>query len=168
MEALKIVAGAVLAAVLYGMVHDQVTIRVCLEYFTVFHPPVFRTHNPTLLALGWGVIATWWMGVILGTLLAIAARAGSPPRVSARELGPKVLKLLAVMGVCALIAGVTGYFVTGAMGGDNFYRRLQADLWAHSASYFVGAIGSVGLCVRTAIVRKRLSGVDLQVPGTSR
>jgi hypothetical protein len=162
MEALKIVAGAVLAAVLYGMVHDQVTVRVCLEYFTVFHPPVFRTHNPTLLALGWGVIATWWMGVILGTLLAVAARAGSPPRVSARELAPKVLKLLGVMAVCAVVAGVTGYFVSGAMGGDPFYRRLQADLWAHSASYFVGAIGAVVLCIRTAIMRRRVSSADGQ------
>jgi len=48
----------VLAAVVYGIVHDQSASHVCIEYFTVFHPPVLRTRSPTLLAFGWGVIAT--------------------------------------------------------------------------------------------------------------
>lgn len=26
---------AVIAAILYGIVHDQVTARICLEYFTI-------------------------------------------------------------------------------------------------------------------------------------
>jgi hypothetical protein len=58
MESFKIVLGCVLAAVLYGIVHDQFTARICLEYFTVFHPPVFQTQSPTLLGFEWGVIAT--------------------------------------------------------------------------------------------------------------
>jgi hypothetical protein len=71
MEYLKIVLLVVMAG--YGIVHDQITARICIEYFTVFHPPVFRTENPTLLGLGWGVIATWWLGAIMGVLLATAA-----------------------------------------------------------------------------------------------
>ena len=58
MESLKIVVGRVLAAILYGIVHDQFTARICVEYFTVFHLSIFQTHSPTLLAYGWGVIAT--------------------------------------------------------------------------------------------------------------
>jgi hypothetical protein len=33
--------------VVYGIVHDQVTARVCVEYFTVGHPPVFQTNSDT-------------------------------------------------------------------------------------------------------------------------
>src|SRR3954471_15229661 len=71
----------IVAAVMYGIVHDQITARVCVEYFTIGHPPIFNTDSPTLLGLGWGVVATWWGGVVLGIGLAIAARAGTsrPP-----------------------------------------------------------------------------------------
>jgi hypothetical protein len=41
-----------------------------------FHPPVFATQSPTLLAFRWGVIATWWVGLFPGLFLALAARAG--------------------------------------------------------------------------------------------
>jgi len=75
MQAGLIVLLCVLAAVAYGVVHDQVTVRVCVEYFTVGHPPVFPTDDPTLLGLGWGVLATWWVGVLLGLGLAVAAAA---------------------------------------------------------------------------------------------
>jgi len=63
MEALKIAVTCIVAAVLYGIVHDQFTARICIEYFTIFHPPVFHTQSPTLLGIGWGILATWWVGV---------------------------------------------------------------------------------------------------------
>jgi len=75
-QAIGIVLRSVFAAVLYGVVHDQITVRVCLEYFTVGHPRIFDTENPTLLGLAWGIVATWWMGLLLEVPLAIAARAG--------------------------------------------------------------------------------------------
>ena len=43
MEPLKIIAFSVLAACVYGIAHDLVTTHVCIEYFTVAHPPVFPT-----------------------------------------------------------------------------------------------------------------------------
>lgn len=58
MEAVKIVSFAVLVAILYGVLHDQITAHLAVEYFTVAHAPVFPTTSPFLLALGWGVIAT--------------------------------------------------------------------------------------------------------------
>ena len=79
MEAIKIIALCILAGAVYGILHDQVTVRVCLEYFTVFHPNIFHTQSPTLLALGWGVLATWWVSIFLGIMLVIAARAGYEP-----------------------------------------------------------------------------------------
>jgi hypothetical protein len=71
MESLKIIAVCIAASVLYGIAHDQITARVCLEYLTVLHPPVFQTQSPTLLGIGWGMVATWPVGAAFGILFAI-------------------------------------------------------------------------------------------------
>src|SRR5262245_58028888 len=89
-----IVLLGVFAAVLYGILHDQVTARVCVEYFTIGHPPYFNTDSPTLLALGWGFLATWWVGLPLGILLAVAAREGKRPKRDVQTLFRPVLILL--------------------------------------------------------------------------
>lgn len=141
----------VFAAVVYGVVHDQVTARVCVEYFTVGHPPVFPTDDPTLLGLGWGVVATWWVGAILGFGLMLAACAGSRPRRSVRSLVRPVAALMAVCGVAAVAAGVAGFALAeagavelsdplAALVPRDRHSRFLADLWAHTASYAVGLV----------------------------
>ena len=52
MQWITIVLLSVLTCVTYGVVHDQITARICVEYFTIGHPPVFATDDPTLLGLG--------------------------------------------------------------------------------------------------------------------
>jgi hypothetical protein len=153
-HSLGIVMMCIAAAVGYGIIHDQITARICVEYFTVGHPPVFGTENPTLLGLGWGIIATWWVGLLLGVLLAQAARAGSRPQRSAMSLWRPILGLLAVMAICAAAAGMFGWMLA-SIGAVHLVgpitQRLPAerhipflaDLWAHSASYLVGLAGSV-------------------------
>ena len=87
MEWLKIILLCILAAVVYGILHDQVTARVCVEYFTIGHPPVFYTDDPTLLAFGWGVIATWWTGAdLLAVPAVLVSRLGSWPKFNAADL----------------------------------------------------------------------------------
>jgi hypothetical protein len=153
---LLIVLISIIAAVIYGIAHDQVTARVCVEYFTVGHPPVFGTDDPTLLGIGWGVIATWWVGLLLGVPLAIAARAGPRPKRSVGSLVRPVAWLMAIMAVCALAAGTTGWILArrGAVAlAGPMARSLPrdrhvpflVDLWAHSASYLVGLIGGMVL-----------------------
>lgn len=164
MQPLKIVLMSVAAAVFYGIAHDQVTARVCVEYFTIGHPPVFGTDDPTLLGIGWGVIATWWVGLLLGVPLAVVARAGSRPKRSVGSLIRPVMWLLAVMTVSALVAGVTGWllaqsgavFLVGPIARElppDRHVLFLADLWAHSASYIVGLIG--GAVVLTLVWRSR-------------
>jgi hypothetical protein len=139
-------------AVLYGVCHDQVTARVCVEYFTVGYPRVIASESPTALAFVWGVLATWWVGVLLGFPLALAATVGGLPRVTPRDLLRPVAVLLGVMAVCALLAGVVGY--TAALRGGVWlmppladevpaarHARFLADLWAHNASYLTGFVG---------------------------
>ena len=159
MKAIAIVALCVASAVVYGVVHDQVTARVCVEYFTIGHPPIFSTDSPTLLGLGWGIIATWWVGLFLGVPLAVAARAGTRPRRDVRSLVRPIWTLLIVMGVCALVAGIVGYALGRAgvvflleplatLVHRDRHARFLADLWAHSASYFVGFVGGIVVIVR--------------------
>src|SRR3954447_21650435 len=97
MQSALIVLLSIASAVAYGILHDQVTARVCVEYFTVGHPPVFPTESPTLLAIGWGILATWWAGLLLGIPLTLAARAGRRPKRSVRSLVRPVVTLLFVM-----------------------------------------------------------------------
>lgn len=145
MQSLRIVLMCVAAAVGYGIAHDQVTARVCVEYFTVGHPRVFGTDDPTLLGVGWGVVATWWVGLLLGVLFAVVAQAGSRPKRTAGSLVLPVACLLAVMAVCALAAGITGWllarsgavFLVGPVARTlpaDRHVPFLADLWAHSGS----------------------------------
>ncbi len=164
MEAFKILALCLAAALIYGIVHDQFTARICVEYFTVFHPPVFHTRSPTLLGLGWGVVATWWVGAFFSIPLIFAARAGSHPAVRASQLVRPVVLLLVFMAGCAVLFGVAGYALarTGVLATDwltfssspDIRYRFMADWWAHTASYASAIAGGTWLCVMT--YRRRL------------
>src|SRR5580693_7595335 len=157
METVKIVLLCIVAAGVYGILHDQVTARVCVEYFTIGHPPVFSTDSPTLLALGWGVLATWWVGLLLGVPAALVSRLGTWPKYNAARLARPVFGLLVIMGCASLIAGLSGYFVANA-GGVSLVEPLRsrvpeskhtafiADLWAHFAAYGVGFFGGITIC----------------------
>jgi hypothetical protein len=57
MAALRLV-GLGLIAIAYGTLHDQVTARICVEYFTIGHPIIRPTESPILLGVIWSVVAT--------------------------------------------------------------------------------------------------------------
>ncbi|QDU11560.1 hypothetical protein [Gimesia aquarii] len=159
MQALKIVLFSIIAAIVFGIIHDQFTVRICLEYFTIGHPIIFNTTSPTLLALGWGIIATWWVGLILGCLLATSARVGKKSKLTLSQIMPDIFKLLALMGIFSFIAGITGY-ILASQGVvhlvEPMFSRVPAtkhvafltDLWAHSASYLIGVLGGIVLTIK--------------------
>jgi hypothetical protein len=166
-EALRIALLGMGAAVLYGEVHDQVTARLCPEYFTVGHadlgmPQVFHSSSPTVLALAWGVVATWWVGLPLGIALALCARAGRWPTLASQELTRPILLLLLAMATCAVLGGallppllrVPDAVPEPARG------RFAIDSGAHLAAYLSGAVGAVGLCARTLACRRRLAAAQ--------
>jgi H+/Cl- antiporter ClcA len=172
LPSLAIIALCIASAVVYGIVLDQVTARVCVEYFTIGHPPIFHTDSPTLLGIGWGIIATWWVGLMLGIPLAIAARAGERPRRDVRSLVRPMFTVLAITGVCALLAGVVGFILGNAgvvhlvesIASDlprDRHVRFLADLWAHSASYLVGFVGGIVVIVRVWRSRGKRGAADI-------
>ncbi len=176
MRTAAILGLCVLAAIAYGIALDQVTARVCVEYFTIGHPPIFGTEDPTLLAFGWGVVATWWVGLGLGIPLAIASALGPGPRRDARSLLRPIASLMAVVYVLAALSGLAGYLLARS-GSIRLveplassidparHPRFLADLWAHLASYAVGFVGGWIVIVRVYLSRRRLgTAVGLSSP----
>ena len=162
MQALAIIVLCVLAACGYGIVHDQITARICIEYFTVAHPPIFDhpVNSPTVLGFVWGIIATWWVGLGLGIPLAFAARFGNRPKRSVHDVTKPILLLLCVMGVLALAAGVVGFLLasagwinlTGSLADKvpaDHHTALITDAFAHNMSYLSGAVGGIIVIVKT-------------------
>lgn len=154
MEFLRIVLFCVASAIVYGIVHDQITARICVEYFTIGHPPIYNITDPTLLGLIWGVLATWWAGAFLGFCIASAARLGSWPKRSFRSVIRPVAILLCVMGIGAVAAGIvgnalakSGAFTMPSHWADSVPQAKHipfiTDLWAHNASYLVGFLGAI-------------------------
>lgn len=159
---------ATFAAITYGVLHDQVTAHLCVEYFTIAHPPVFPTDSPFLLAIGWGIIATWWVGLPLGVGLALAASAGRAPRLTLAELRRPIIALMLASGTLALLAGLMGAALTATgiapvPGGWSAvippakHVAFSADAWAHMASYISGGIGGLLLIIHTAWSRRGMA-----------
>uniref|UniRef100_UPI003752609C hypothetical protein n=1 Tax=Armatimonas sp. TaxID=1872638 RepID=UPI003752609C len=146
-EALKIIALTVGLSCAYGIAHDQITARVCIEYFTIGHfSPANIPWTPTVLGLYWGIVATWWVGLILGIPLALCACVGSWPKRSAQELLRPLLLLLAITFACAMtglvISRLTNFtappHLLPMVLNDDQAARFSADLVTHNISYGVG------------------------------
>ncbi len=175
MRFLSIVVTCILAAILFGVLHDQITARVCVEYFTVGHAKAIDTDNPTLLGLYWGVVASWWAGLLLGLGLATAARVGPRPKRELKSFLKPIGGLLIVMALFAMIAGGVGY--TMGIGGNIAlhdtiretvpnakWPAFQACAFAHLASYYVAFIGGGMLIAWVWLSRKRLRPIRSNPP----
>lgn len=118
----KICAGTIGAACLYGIANDQITARICPEYFTQgFHKrnvrPIKKTllgkalssQSPTTLGFSWGVYSTWWMGALMSLPIMTASRLGSESKLNWQQLVKPAATALAFMSASSAIAGLVGY-----------------------------------------------------------
>jgi hypothetical protein len=164
MSYLRIWLLSVASAVCYGVLHDQVTTRISIEYFTIGHPPVFSTTNPTWLAFGWGFLATWWVGLLLGIPFSLSARVGNWPKLSAKQLVWPVLVLLMAMAVISVAGGLVGRSLAlegkvrlpprlGTIVPPERQAAFMTAWWAHSAAYQAGFLGGLVLCIATGVRR---------------
>ncbi len=170
MEKTKIVLLTLGAAMFYGVVHDQITARLCIEYFTLAHPPHFPVSSPTLLALCWGVAATLGVGLVLGFLLAQASQSPGLPGMPVSSLYRPLLVVLGATGAAAIMAGCVGFalaersiLMLTELRPDAWVERLSRSqqnrfmaVWfAHSASYLFGFVGGGVLIFRIWDRRQR-------------
>ena len=160
MNGIRIIGLSIAFCIVYGVLLDQITVRICVEYFTIGHPIIIRTNDPTQLGIVWGVVATWWVGLLFGIPLSFAARYGPAPKRNASQLVRPMLILMMVCGVFASLLGGMGFvaasngwvFLVGDLKGRiplDRHTYFIADLWAHCASYFFGFAGGIFLIVMT-------------------
>ena len=73
-RALGLIVVATLAAALYGALHNQISVRISHEYFTVLKFDQFGMPDAIPLKDGAsivGVLASWWVGAICGAVVAL-------------------------------------------------------------------------------------------------
>jgi hypothetical protein len=147
-----------LAAIVgYAMAQDQISARLCPEYFTVFHPPIPGLTDPTLLGVSWGFLGAWWGGIVLGLAAGFAATLGSRPKLAPREL---VCPMLVLVGVVATVTALTGFNVwhhgkalgvsldanTAAVVPPERHLGLLTVACYHFAAYVSATLGGIVLC----------------------
>ncbi|HTV47276.1 MAG TPA: hypothetical protein VMG59_02420 [Phycisphaerae bacterium] len=159
-ELIKIILLVITLSAAYGILHDQITARVCKEYFTVDHPDlgwpaIFHNTHPTILAFAWGIVATVPLATVLAIVLALAAQAGTWPRISARMLFFPLLAIFFCMGLLAFGAGFTSYHAALMQHQQSGYviPAEQADFAAHLMSYCAGTLGAVLLTLGVLLIR---------------
>lgn len=167
-EVLKILGLGVVAAVIYGMAHDLATSKMDLAYFAgnqnhftnVTHhghvtkqlaPEVYYSNSPVLYSLFWGTLATFWVGLPLGGLVGIAARAGDAGK---KQSALEVMKPLSIMLAASFGVAMGASALTYLISGSPF---LAAGA-AHNASYIAGILGGLGLM--GYVVHKRFNEPD--------
>ncbi|MEN8207855.1 MAG: hypothetical protein ABFR50_01250 [Candidatus Fermentibacteria bacterium] len=164
-KTMAIVLLCMAVAILFGVVHNQFTVRISLEYFTIGHRALISSTSPTLMGIAWGIHPNWWVGLCLGVLFAVAGRAGKWPKRNARSFIKPLLLLFLISGIASVTAGILGYrmatrgtlglyeplFSTVPVSGHAAYISA---LWMHTASYTVATMG--GLIITLFVFTGRL------------
>jgi hypothetical protein len=152
----------ILISVVYGIAHDMVTAHVCVPYFTEYHPKIIASDSPVVMALLWGLIATWWVGLYAGILLAVVNVAGPLPRVPWALMRKRLAIVMVALLVVATVVLALGYFVFYSEVRPSFDRRFSAVAQTHLFSYVAAAAATLGLAVWNTVTRVRLWRHPLQ------
>ena len=142
-----------IGAIGYGLVHDQVSVRISPAYLMDWHPMIVASRDPTVVALAWGVVATWWFGLILGAALALAATIGRRPVAPWRWITGAIAFVFAISALSAAVAyGITRAFalempdVLGPSYADLSQPQRLAftqTLAMHETSYDAAAVATL-------------------------
>lgn len=142
---LKIVVGSTILTCILGICLDLVTANVAVEYFSVHHPKIIATDKPWLLALVWGVAASWWFGAIAGAVVASINHRRRQPLEPSRILrwaafACIALWLIMVAILLAVMVLSSTIPIERRPATFEFDRRLVAVAMAHQYEYVLGAV----------------------------
>ena len=149
----------------YAMLQDQVSARLCPEYFTVFHNPLPGLTNPTLVGIVWGFVGSCWGGAIMGYAVGLAGTLGPRQSLTVRQLVIPMLLLTGAIAVVTVITGLTAYRhavmfdirLDPVIDPDVPFQRhheLFTVACYHLAAYVTAVVGTVILCIAVARCRK--------------
>ena len=118
-----------IVTIIYAMMHDQILTRICLEYFTRGfhkrnmeswkHEPFFapfreiliqNEDNPTIVALVWGFVASWFVGAIVGCILSVCYLI-FPKDINLKKLIRNTLWMYLIAFICSVIGGFIAWYV---------------------------------------------------------
>ena len=151
---LTIAFGSIGLACLLGICLDLVTANVAVEYFTVHHPRIVETERPWILAIIWGIGASWWFGAISGAIV------GSINHRRQEPLQPiQILKWVAMacfilwLIMMAILVSVLALADTIPLEKRrptfDYDRRIMAVAMAHQFEYILGAITLLIIAIKT-------------------
>jgi len=162
----RIFLGTILLSIAYGILHDMVTAHVAVQYFTEYHPHLVDSKSPIVMALLWGVVATWWFGAMAGLVIGIADVVGKSPIVPAHavlKLAGKALLVVLALAMLVLVFSLALKDHMPRMMDDYFYDeapslrlRLGSVGNAHLFSYAGCLLAVIWVCVSIAVQRRRL------------
>ncbi len=151
---LVIAAMGMAVAVVYGILHDQVTYTISPEYFTKMKFVQFHYADPgygdRVFVGAIGILATWWVGLAAGWFLARVV----VPAASARRAIRASLRGSGIIFGFAIFAAVVGGGLGALHGADySYWTPLTQNLGIvdvpaivtvaiiHNASYLGGLVG---------------------------
>jgi hypothetical protein len=147
---------AMLAAGLFGMVHDQISYSVSPEYYTRLKFIQFGLLDPSvperLRAAAVGFLASWWMGIPLGLGGGAAAFLQRSPALMRRALAWSLAVVVAFALAVALLALAYGWQHTATLNlaeyrhwyiapGVHDLRRYLCVGYMHAGAYLGGSLG---------------------------
>jgi len=148
LPAAQIVVECILIACALGIAIDLVTAHVAVEYFTVYHPPMVESESPLVMALVWGVVASWWFGAIGGGILAFVNLRRAVP-LAPKAVRPMMVRACVAIWLVMMLVLVTAYGLIALLPPDQRRasfeadRRLMSVSLAHMTEYVLGGIAVV-------------------------
>jgi len=148
---------SVLAASIYGAAHDQISYTVSPEYFTHLKFSQFNLSwamdSPRLGAATVGVLASWWMGVIIAIPLGVTGFLFKTPK----QMAVYLIKSLFITIGTAFTVALSGLLyafmtITKQDTADILWRVMPGVLdpvnfarvgTMHEASYLGGILGVI-------------------------
>jgi hypothetical protein len=177
---LVLVALAIVAAGLYGIVHNQISYTVAPEYFTKFKFHQFGLTNTSLpdrvRASMVGFLASWWMGIPIGLLVGAA---GFIHRDHREMFRVTLWSFLVVIGFTLLfgLGGLLyGYSQTTHIDASDYHgwfipndvtdlRRFLCAGYRHNSSYLGGTLAIVVAWIYHVVTKLRKQPDSARVDG---
>ncbi len=111
LTAVFIIIAIIVTASVFGILHDQVTFTISPEYYTQFKfnqfgLDLYGKDSHRLLVCIVGIMATWWVGLILGIVFSVMSLFLKTPK----EMIAISMRAVVITLIITVVTAVIGYF----------------------------------------------------------